>query len=578
MLDENKQSTISTYSKMFFATRKLFQVESKYLNADNEMIRMFGAKIVQGEKASGRQKHNQRGGNKLQFKQNAIVVKKPTWPEFKRYGLSMKILKNSATDQVSENSNEDITEFTYEHDKQYQGIQFMFMDAIESMDHNNIITVLHSCPYHIDSLIQMSDISKMSDDTQMAADLIERALYALQNSFHPSFNINFKALASTSAPVNTSIKLDYNRVENRCLFIALFKHLLYVGGKACYRTSLELCKLLLSLDIEGDPLGAILIIDFYAIRSLEYKYLVDFYELFNPFKHLNLMPNMIFSVSLAYFTLFNQTNDEEYLKKGDQLLQEGLSRFPSMLMELLDKCGVMPDRQVESQNKLFTRESNLKIPAGLKYLTDLYVTKMHFEWKIPENIQWLEKNVKFLINKENSISSLVNENKKKCRSLFSKVPSNLYRHLILSDIKEVAAHLPPEFESTATYSFDPIPPKNSIISYTRPTRKSNTSAAGATASTPAETLLTFFQSLLPSFNVQDMNNAEAGAAAAGPRRRNRNQAGQEEAVHNQGGDRFNMQQMAGRLRDFLETMDHQFPEADAADQNENDLPELEDFD
>ena len=51
----------------------------------------------------------------------------------------MKILKNSATDQVSENSNEDITEFTYEHDKQYQGIQFMFMDAIESMDHNNII-------------------------------------------------------------------------------------------------------------------------------------------------------------------------------------------------------------------------------------------------------------------------------------------------------------------------------------------------------------------------------------------------------------------------------------------------------
>jgi hypothetical protein len=31
--------------------RSLFQIESKNLNADNEMIRMFGAKIVQGERA-----------------------------------------------------------------------------------------------------------------------------------------------------------------------------------------------------------------------------------------------------------------------------------------------------------------------------------------------------------------------------------------------------------------------------------------------------------------------------------------------------------------------------------------------
>lgn len=90
------------------------------------------------------------------------------------------------------------------------------------------------------------------------------------------------------------------------------------------------------------------------------------------------------------------------------------------------------------------------------------------------------------------------------KSLFSKVPNNLYRHLILSDIKEVAAHLPPEFSSTATYTFNPIPPKNSIVSYTRPTRQqiAAAAAAGATSLTPAETLLTFFQSLLPTFNVE----------------------------------------------------------------------------
>ncbi len=32
--------------------KNLFRIESKYLNSDNEMIRMFGAKIVQAERAA----------------------------------------------------------------------------------------------------------------------------------------------------------------------------------------------------------------------------------------------------------------------------------------------------------------------------------------------------------------------------------------------------------------------------------------------------------------------------------------------------------------------------------------------
>ena len=32
--------------------KSLFRIESKYLNSDNEMIRMFGAKIVQAERAA----------------------------------------------------------------------------------------------------------------------------------------------------------------------------------------------------------------------------------------------------------------------------------------------------------------------------------------------------------------------------------------------------------------------------------------------------------------------------------------------------------------------------------------------
>ncbi len=38
-----------------------------------------------------------------------------------------------------ENSSDDVTEFAFEHDKQYQNIQFMFLDAVETMDHMNIM-------------------------------------------------------------------------------------------------------------------------------------------------------------------------------------------------------------------------------------------------------------------------------------------------------------------------------------------------------------------------------------------------------------------------------------------------------
>lgn len=86
MIDENQKLNASTSIQMMNITKKLFQIEAKYLNADNEMIRMFGAKIVQNEKVVNNRNRNQREGNKLGFKKNALVAKKPNWPEFRRYG------------------------------------------------------------------------------------------------------------------------------------------------------------------------------------------------------------------------------------------------------------------------------------------------------------------------------------------------------------------------------------------------------------------------------------------------------------------------------------------------------------
>jgi ABC-type oligopeptide transport system ATPase subunit len=60
---------------------RLFHIQSKFLCYDNEMVRMFGAKIVQSE----RQKTTNRNDAKFNFK-NRIASHKATWPPFQKSG------------------------------------------------------------------------------------------------------------------------------------------------------------------------------------------------------------------------------------------------------------------------------------------------------------------------------------------------------------------------------------------------------------------------------------------------------------------------------------------------------------
>ena len=61
-------------------------------------------------------------------------MKKKTFFYLKK-GLNMKIL----------NESKDSIEFTFEHAKEYQTVQFHFEDAVASLDHNNIIVIYLSC-------------------------------------------------------------------------------------------------------------------------------------------------------------------------------------------------------------------------------------------------------------------------------------------------------------------------------------------------------------------------------------------------------------------------------------------------
>ena len=140
----------------------------------------------------------------------------------------------------------------------------------------------------------------------------------------------------------------------RALFITLFKHLTFVGQRACYRTALELCRLLLSLEPDEDPLAVILCIDFYALRSLEYDWLICAYEEWEPSKNVSQLPNFAFSVAMAHYQLNEEPESEKRLL-ANELLQKALIMFPGVLLPLLDKCSVQPDSRVSSHPFFTTR-------------------------------------------------------------------------------------------------------------------------------------------------------------------------------------------------------------------------------
>lgn len=104
---------------------------------------------------------------------------------------------------------------------------------------------------------------------------------------------------------------------------------------------MEFCKLLLSLDPEGDPLAVILSLDFYALRAKEYEWFIEFCKLWDNTRNLTQLPNIAFSLALAHFHLGN-------ISSANELLQNALIMFPGILIPLLEKCSIQSDKMVIS--------------------------------------------------------------------------------------------------------------------------------------------------------------------------------------------------------------------------------------
>ncbi|UYV72523.1 TCF25 [Cordylochernes scorpioides] len=346
-------------------------------------------------------------------------------------------------------------------------------------------------PVALDILIQSAEILVMAEQPKMASEHIEMAISLSERSYHPQFNV-----------IKGNCRLDYRRAENRSYFIALFKHQHFVGQQGCYRTAMEICKLILSLDPEGDPLAIILVLDYYALLSKQLEYLVTFYRELNSSRNLFLLPNFSFSFPLALFKLGTENSLEDYLDESSQLLQEAIIRFPSMVLPMLEKCGGRIDPRFSEHSYL--KASQKKSPICLTYLIDLYIARCHYLWKDSAVQLWLEECIHRALDMVDSNEGL---SKDSIKNRFVGVSPNILRHLILSNVKD---SIPEELHQGPIYAFDPLPPTDAITTY---------------QVNPRQVIhqgVNLFQQFLRPFMPQNNNNNnqhqenEAAAAAAPP--------------------------------------------------------------
>ena len=248
--------------------KSLLSLDSRFLDADAELKRMFGSIAV----SQAQSKRSSRNKNKF-----LLANPTDTWPRMSKLGLDMEYKNGS---------------FSFIHSKFYSEIQIQFLQASHTHDPNNIAHILQMFPYHIDSLLQMSEILKSNGDPALASELIQRALYTFEKSLHPMFSL-----------LSGSCHLDFDRVENRPFYLALYRHIDFTARKGCWRTAYEFQKLLLTLDFERDPYASVIMIDFYALKANQYHWLIEFYDYYVKEKKLESFPNLVYSRALAEWEL-----------------------------------------------------------------------------------------------------------------------------------------------------------------------------------------------------------------------------------------------------------------------------------
>jgi hypothetical protein len=445
--DAKDDASTSTRVKIDEANIQLYRllaVESKHLNALNEMKRLFGNAVLENEdEAAGTPRRRARGPQQLDLgaalagrhspasrgqglaglalRRNPFILGKEEWPKAPSGGLGMELVEKMEDGTV---------EYRFVHNKIYQDVQRQFETCVESMDPQRMIQMLQFNPYHISTLLQVSEIAKQQGDHSVSGDLLERALFSFGRSVHSSF---------TAALAEGKARLDFRRPENREFWLAAWRYASNLGQRGTWRTAYEWAKLILSLDPEGDPYCVALVLDQLALRGGQSENYLEISKcrFFNDDLWKN-RPNVRISSALAQYKL-------KQAQLSRTTLSECIEGFPWIFARLFQALNIdhIP-KSVWGKSPQSERD---------KFECEVYVHNAKDIWNTPEAIS-------FLVEVAESVESATLGS-----SSENAITLDEARHILLSGVPTLLNLIPREFTNMPTSSSDPLPPPDNLPSY-----------------------------------------------------------------------------------------------------------------
>ncbi|KAJ1806230.1 hypothetical protein LPJ56_006421 [Coemansia sp. RSA 2599] len=257
-----------------------------------------------------------------------------------------------------------------------------------------------------------------------------------------------------------------------------------MARRGCWRTAFEVNKVLLSLDPVQDPYGALLTLDFHALKSKQYEYVCQFVDGWT-WSSVEL-PNLAYSRALAGFMREGgagkrgsaqkqgrQDADRRSSASSTDLLVEAILTFPTVVPPLISKANIDVDPVVLThpyfQDEHIPDSSEL---THMQLVVQLFVERHSSLYRTPETGRWLQEGLVLALERIALMESTGLDDATTGRYQDAKrrlctyvIPENISRHVLVADMESMKAGLPEQIRSAESFAFDPLPPKDSINVY-----------------------------------------------------------------------------------------------------------------
>ena len=500
--NSNARSASATAPSAMFnrvsAFRTHLSLDPRNLDPAIELRRQFGSAAIKayqseassssGRATSGARARAQANNPNLKVR-SLLCTPKDYWLPIGRSftGMSMDVVDSPQHGRIC----------AWKHSKAYRQVQMQFLQAVRSYDPNALMALLRVYPYHIDTLLQLSEYSRHQGDLGQAADFNDRALFALERCASPYFTSCLSSTTSGPPLVN------FNKIENRAFYLAIHRNIGFLGRRGTWRTALEWAKLLLGLGQDGeDHHAALLWIDFLAIKSRQHRWLLELIqrldeqrsrangavshvdELSVPAKTildstqkeaagegngyagtLDWCLGLAYSRALALRAIEREEGDKTHTR-SNAALRLAIARFPAVVPLLCNKAGVELPSKIAG-HPMFQLESRFSSSKDTlpDLLAHIYVLRSESLWKEPGYGEWLRSSAMGVADALTADYDLGSKRKTQPAVASHQTRQGIYRHILVSDVpdstrQQLIAYLPPSITASSEQmdAFDPVPP------------------------------------------------------------------------------------------------------------------------